>query len=164
MKFGIKSAVFALTAILLSLFCFPSCDSSREFSSLSQFDDVDVLHIPKGMTYIASTFVSKDNLAKSLLRGAGSLDIVNCEGRKNKERILAVVKDAVSASHAELILEVNENKESVRIYGNPDTKKNKLRNVIIVSDEPGDLSVVRLNGSINLDTLVKATLEESLKN
>ncbi len=162
MGINIKKSLLVFAAIILSSLCLISCGSTREFDQFKESQDIDVMHLPKVATWMVSTLAG-DKLAKSVIRGAGSIDIIDCQGEKNKEKVLAAVDEAVANSNSELVIEVTEAKEIVRIYGRPDGKKNKIRNVIIVSDEPKELSVVRLNGAINFDAIIKETLKEPLR-
>ncbi len=140
----------SLIATLMILWGLSSCGSAGEFSRFKKYDNVDVVHIPKFVTHLTSCLVKSDKGPQSLVKGLGSLDVVSCEDEKNFGDVIKEAESVIEKEKSELILEVTEAKERVRIYGNSDTNKGKVKNVIIISEEPGELSVVRINGSINM--------------
>lgn len=156
MKTCISKILIAAIVCLFSITTLGSCGSAGEFSQLKQCSGTDVVHLPKGATFLLSSMVGGNKEASSLMRSLGSVDVVSCEGNANRAKVLEVTQSVISKEKAELILETAEGNENVRIYGKPDTNKGKVSNVIIISDEPGELSVVRMKGSMDLKTLMNS--------
>lgn len=160
-----KKAYSYLIASLLLLLGLCACGSSKEFSSLKGEENIDVIHIPRSLGWLAgaTSLMSGDSEAASLLSGFKSLDIVSCEGNGDREKIYDVLGEVLKADNSELFIEVVENKEKTSIYGHADIEKKKIKNMIIVTEEPGELSLIRARGSFNLDSFVNGKLGKSSK-
>ena len=143
----------ALISLLLVIFS--SCGSSKEFSSLDYFDNIDIIHIPQGVGWMIGSVASIDDKdAGKILKGFKSITIVECQGMKGREEIMECVKDAIDSDRSELILETHEGPETTLIYGHVDDKSMKLKNLLIVSEEATELSVIRAKGTFDIRSVL----------
>lgn len=150
-----KTGVYSVLISLLWMMACASCGSSREFSALDDYDNIDVFHIPQGVGWMLGPIASMgDKDAGKILKGFKSMTIVDCEGNRGRKEVMSCVKDAIDSDRSELILEVHEGKEATFIYGRVDEKSNKLKDIMIVADEPGDLSVIRAKGTFDISSLL----------
>ena len=104
-----------LNAVLISLLLAisSSCGSSKEFSSLDYYDNIDIVHIPKGVGWMIGSVASIDDKdAGKILKGFKSITIVDCQGMKGRKEIMKCVKDAIDSDRSELILETHDGPET----------------------------------------------------
>ena len=64
--------------------------------------------------------------------------------------------EARKADKSELIMRVVEGREVTEIYGTVDEKKNTLGNILIITEDAANLSVVRLRGKFNLSDVINS--------
>lgn len=146
-----------LNAVLISLLLAisSSCGSSKEFSSLDYYDNIDIVHIPKGVGWMIGSVASIDDKdAGKILKGFKSITIVDCQGMKGRKEIMKCVKDAIDSDRSELILETHDGTETTLIYGHIDDRSMKLKNLLIVSEEASELSVIRAKGTFDIRSVL----------
>lgn len=143
----------ALISVCAVIFC--SCGSSKEFSEIKDYENIEIVHIPQGLGWMYRLIVPLDDSESGkFLKGFKSMTIVDCEGNRGRKEVMSCVKDAINSDRSELILEVHEGKEATFIYGRVDERSNKLKDIMIVADEPGDLSVIRAKGTFDISSLL----------
>lgn len=128
----------ALTALLLLTGC------RSKYASLSHdFDNIEAVRIPRIALWITRLPIT-------------SIDAMSCEGMNGRAEVLRAADQAVAKAKSELLLEVTELDEEVRIYANIDARKNKVKNLIIISANANSLDFVTLRGSFSLADLPKS--------
>lgn len=139
-----------------------SCGTPKEFSTLKGEKDIDIIHIPRGVGLIANSvgFFSSDRATREALKGFSSMDIVCCERRGNRKKVSEAIGTVLEKDRGELLIEVVEGREAIYIYGRPDTKKKKIKDVLIVCDEPSDMTVIRFKGTFNIKDIVEGCLTD----
>lgn len=148
---SIASILVALVAMVLTT----SCNAQKQFADIASNKEVTSVYIGKTMLRLAGTAagneIDDDIDIKSLIKDLNSIEILACENGVVIKKIAPDVEKRIAELKANVLLEANEDKESVVIYGTPDPKdENKISNLIIYSREPGELSLVVLNGSIDM--------------
>ena len=63
-------------------------------------------------------------------------------------------KDAIDSDRSELILETHDGPETTLIYGHIDDRSMKLKNLLIVSEEATELSVIRAKGTFDIRSVL----------
>lgn len=149
------SLIFLLILMAISSISITSCGASGEFKDLRGMDDVDVIHIPSCMGKIAGSMVSIGNKDGKWLRGVTSIDIIACEGDAGKDAVMSAVRKAMQTDNSELLLETIQGNETVYIYGRPDHEKMKVKDILIISEAPRDLSVIRAKGSFDINDIAR---------
>lgn len=150
-----RSGIGAVFIYLLLIVGCTSCGSPKEFRQLKSYDNIDIVHIPRGIGWmIGPTLSMADGEAGRMVRGFRSLTVVDCEGKKGRKEVMECVDRVLDKDKSELIIETHEGKESTFIYGRIKPGDKKIRDLIIVTDEPSDLSVVRIKGSFDLNAVI----------
>lgn len=150
LRFIVPGIIFGTLSIGVT-----SCGTAEEFANLRHEKDIDVMHIPRGVGFLANTagVFFRDKAARSALTGFKSMDIISCERKGNRQKVYQAVAYAREKNRLELLIEAREGNETTYIYGYPDIKSNKVKDAMIVCEEPSDLTVVRMKGSFNLQSL-----------
>ncbi len=149
------SLIFIILSFSLIL---ASCGSAEEFSQLENLDGVEVMHLPSGLVSLSKTFVSKsvDKESERIINGVKNLDLVSCYNSQNREKVMKNALDAVSKSKSEVLMNISEGAEHITIYGRCDFKNLKVTDVVIVAENPDELSVIRAKGNFNISNLLNA--------
>lgn len=156
MKTGVYSVLISLCMVICT-----SCGSSKEFSALEDYDNIDILHIPKGVGWMLGPIASiGDNDAGKILNGFKSVTIIDCEGKRGRKEAIKCVKDVINSDKSELILEVNEGEEATFIYRHIDERKNKLKDITIIADEPLEFSVIRAKGTFDISSILSGQMKK----
>lgn len=148
-------------AVLIAIFI-PSCGSSKELSALEGESGIEMVHIPRALGFMAKTagMFSGDNEDGKSLKGFRSMDVITCKKKAKKNKIYDITKKIIENDKSELILEVTENREKTIIYGYPDFKKKKIKDVWIFCDEPSELTVIRAKGSFDIGSIIEDNLKK----
>lgn len=141
MKLRLTILCLSLTSILLLAGC------RSKYSSLSRdFDNIEAVHVPRIAMWITGLPIR-------------SIDAVSCSGMNGRAEVMRMVDQAVAKSRSELLLEVTEPEETVSIYGTVDLRKNKVRDLIIVSANSSTLDFVTIRGSFSLHDLSESGID-----
>jgi len=159
---SIASFIVALVAMVFTT----SCNAQKQFADIASNKDVSSVYISKTMLRLAGSVagseIGDDIDIKSLLKDLNSIEILSCENGSVINKITPDVEKRIVELKANVLLETNEDKESVVIYGTPDPKdENKISNLIIYSREPGELNLVVLNGSIDMASVSNMIQKEN---
>lgn len=161
----ITSLLVALLAMVFST----SCSAQKQFADIASNKDVSSVYVGKAMLKMAQSVITTDMTdgidIKSLIKDLNSIEILSCDNGSVVKKIASDVEKRIVTLNANVLLETNEDNESVVIYGTPDPKdENKISNLIIYSREPSELNLVVLNGSIDMAAVASLIEKESKGN
>lgn len=152
-----KNLVRHTTIFALIILALTSCGSAGQFSSLKGIDNVDVVHIPRGLMMMTRASAGKEGATEArMMKSVKSMDVVHCGNSKARQRVMDAAAEARKADKSELIMRVVEGREVTEIYGTVDEKKNTLGNILIITEDAANLSVVRLRGNFNLSDVINS--------
>lgn len=147
---SIVSILVALVAIVLPT----SCNAQKQFADIASNKDVTSFYISKTMLKMAGDIggeYSEGIDINSILGDLNSIEILTCEKADAIKKMASDVEKRIAELQGNVLVESNDGDETVVIYGTPDPKdENKISNLIIYSREPDELSLVVLNGSIDM--------------
>lgn len=158
MKHSIIKTVLAILCVTFST----SCKAQKLFSELSSDPDVESVYVGKAMVGLAKGAIKmsgdKDaQTAMNAILGINSIEIINCENPKSIARIRTKARKIIERLKLEVLMEAKDGKETSTFYGQPSakTKDDFINNLVIEADEPGEYSLIHINGKIDLNALLK---------
>lgn len=126
------------------------------FKDLSGLPGVESIYIGPAMLRFATSgdMISKDTIFNHAVRELKSVEVINCTAPSSEKKILDYVSRIIDGNNLEMLLEINSNKEMIKIYGIvPPQGTSVLKSALIIARERDGLSVVYIEGIIDIDKL-----------
>lgn len=159
-----KQFCLKLTALLVFAFTTLSCSAQRFFQDVPSGDDVQKIYLGKAMLRMAGgsggNFLDNPKI-KDAVKSIESIEVINCDSGKSKlKAVRQACLNAVNNAQLELVTEVEDDEDLVKIYAAPDDDNDNFVNalVVLVSDSDSYVAVY-IKGKIDL-----AAIGESMAN
>ncbi|MDO4318963.1 MAG: DUF4252 domain-containing protein [Bacteroidales bacterium] len=155
-----KKTLIIMLMLIVALMTAPSCISqAKVFKEVASMPDVTSVYIGPAMLRLAGGAASVGGYGEysQYISDLKSIEVISCEKASSIEKVSAACDRMLAQMHYEILLEANEEDEHAIIYGgipdgeNPDI----LDDIVIVSREKGEFSLVYIRGKINVGEMVK---------
>lgn len=156
-QFILKSAI-----VLACLITTVSCKGQKIFQDLATRSDVESVYVGKAMMGLAkgAFTLSADGdskVAMNAIKGINSIEIINCEEASAIPSVKKQAHQILAKLNLDVLMETRDGDELVTIYGKSpadDSKDTYISSMIIESSEPGEYSLIHINGKIDPATLL----------
>lgn len=145
-----KRTIYMFTLILLSL-SVQAQDLDKLMKDFSQRSNVEHVHLRKFLFSMIKA-ISPQKDALSVVRKISSVqvvDLTNCS-LVDKEDFAKAVSN-IKEKNYDLLLQVKDDEDNVLIYSK--TKKQKIREMVVINVDFKEPAIVRLKGKFSLDDL-----------
>ncbi|MCM1310365.1 MAG: DUF4252 domain-containing protein [Bacteroides sp.] len=146
--------VIAITAISLN------CHAEKLFESLASNPHVESVYVGKAMMGMARGFLNngKDKDTKKSLnaiKDINSIEIIDCEDSAAIKEIKSQAHKILANLTTEILLETRDGDEHTVIYRLISGKQSAASGMILETSEPGEYSLIYIDGVIDIDALTK---------
>lgn len=146
-----KKIIYIFTFILISL-SVSAQGVDRLITDYSKLPHVENVNIRKFLFSILKSVIPKDKESSNILNKISSIhviDLSNCSP-PDKARFADSVEN-LKENKYELLMKVKDKDDKVLIYSK--SKKNKIREFVIICSENKEPTIVQLKGKFSLDDL-----------
>lgn len=163
MKQFILKTVLAIICVCLTT----GCKAQKIFSELSSDPDVESFYVGRAMMTLAKGAIKfsgeeDTDVAMSAIKGINSVEIINCDNSAAVDRIRAKARVILEKLKLEVIMENKEGETVSTFYGKTPEKstENYIKNLVIENYEPGEYSLLHINGKIDFKAIMKEVEKE----
>lgn len=144
-----------MTALIMG--ALTACAGNRLFANLPKSDNLSVVYISKAMMRMGLAMTGKGDSEMGKITGAvknaNGMEVVSADSPAMVELLRKETALRIKDLGMELMLNTRDGEESVNIYTGKQLDDNTVRNILIVTDEPGEYNVVYILGDINLSAI-----------
>jgi hypothetical protein len=154
MKHTIFQTIFVLTLAMMSLH---TNAQVKEFEKYADTKNVTYVFISKYMLRMAGKASSPSVPGvdtKSLMNKLNGIQIISSTDESAAARLKAETKALVKQGKYELLMQVDEDEQKVRIYHREGKQQPA---VVMMADEEGEFSVIVFSGTFTLEDVMKMT-------
>lgn len=162
-----KHSVIKAIVMFVCLLTTTSCKAQKIFQELADNPDVESVYVGKAMMSMAKGAMNFSGdadmqIAKDAIKGINSVEIITCEKSSAIPAVQKKARQILSQLNLEVLLETRDGKELCTIYGKTpaeNSKESYISDMIIEASEPGEYSLIHINGKIDVAALMAASKE-----
>lgn len=146
-----KKIIYIFTFILISL-SLSAQGVDRLMADYSKLPHVENVNLRKFLFSILKSVIPKDKESSNILHKISSIRVIDLSAcsTSDKTRFVESVENLKDTNY-ELLMKVKDDEDNVLIYSK--SKKNKIREFVIICCENKDPVIVKLKGKFSLDDL-----------
>lgn len=132
---------------------------SKLFKEAAKYEGVTTVYISPMMCRMAMSAgksVSGIDGIGDGIKKLHKVEIVECENANSIEKVAEICHAIVERMNMEILTEVNEDKKYVAIFTHPDATGDALRDIIIEAREPGEYTMVYIEGEFDLREIMES--------
>lgn len=158
MKKNLLKTVIAIALLFVSV----SCSAQRLFKDVPSSDNIQKVYINSAMMKLAGAAASTnafgdDPIIKEAVKSVDNLEIISCSSSGEIKKIKPICDKAVESSGMELATEVEDGKQTVKIYTAPDADNDNITNALVMLvSEPNEYVAICIRGKIDIAKLTQA--------
>lgn len=152
-----KRTIQTLIALVLAMTCLQANAQVKEFEKYSDTKNVTYVYISKFMLGMAGKLATPSVAGvntKSIMNKLSGIQIITSEDKTAAARLKSDTQDIVRQGKYELLMQVDEDGEKVRIYHCEGKKQSA---VVMQVEEKDELTVIVFSGKFTLDDVMKMT-------
>lgn len=147
--------IVTMLVMVMSMISMNSCAQVPEFSKYSDVKDVTYVYVSQFMLKLAGKAAAPSVNGvdlKSIMSKLKGLQVVTAENKVQASKLKNDTYAYVEKYHGELLMQVDEDGEKVRIYFH-EGKRNSV--IILLQEDKEETVVVVFSGSFTLDDVMK---------
>ncbi len=146
-----KKIIYIFTFILISL-SLSAQGVDRLMSDYSKLPHVENVNLRKFLFSIIKSVIPKDKESSNILNKISSIQVIDLSdcSPPDKKRFAESVENLKETKY-ELLMKVKDEEDNVLIYSK--SKKNKIREFVIICCEDKEPAIIKLKGKFSLDDL-----------
>ncbi|MBD5316377.1 MAG: DUF4252 domain-containing protein [Bacteroides sp.] len=150
MKQFVKTLFIALVVATMAV----SCKAQKIFSEVASVDGVTSVYLSPAMCKMAK--LGSMGLPADGIKDLKCVEIINCEDAQALPKVKSMCESTIGNLNAEVLTEVSDNGEQVRIYGIPASPEipEVLSAIVIEAAEPGQYSAIHIVGTFDLEAII----------
>lgn len=157
-----------VVTFILSTLCMiltTSCKAqSKLFTDAAKLPDVTSVYVSPAMMKLGGAMMAASNYNdyKKYIKKIKSMEVLTSDSSESKKKLNAMCDSIIAANKYELLIETTENNDRTMIYSQvPEDENTTMSNgLVIVNSDGSDLSVVYINGQIDVAEIVKEHAEQ----
>lgn len=150
-------AIKILFVLAMALMSLQANAQVKEFEKYADTKNVTYVYISKFMLRMAGKAATPSMPginAKSIMNKLNGIQIITSEEKNAATRLKAETQSIIKQGKYELLMQVDEDDEKVRIY-HREAKQQSV--VVMISDDAGEVSVIVFSGTFTLEDVMKMT-------
>lgn len=152
-----KNLKMMIVALMVTLVAVTSCAGNRIFSNLPKSDNLTVVYVSKAAMKMGMSIASKGDSEmgkiKNSIKNANGIEIVSADSPETAEYLKKITAEKMKEMKMELLVSTKEGNDNVNIYAGEEMSDGRVKDILIVTDEPGEYNVVYIMGEIDVDSI-----------
>ena len=171
-----KSFIFKSLLVAFFIISAVSCSAQRLFNDVPSDDDITKIYVGKAMLKMSGLLDAAENSDSKLVNGIGgtyitneaikaldALEVVTCEKKSKINELKKICMKAVDTAALELVTEVEDESDVVKIYVAPDNDNdNIVSNLVILVQEPDEFVAINIAGKLDLTKLAQSIKSDTI--